>query len=113
MPTTSRGELHDLIEQLPESDLHTVLLFVRFVQAQAPPREPSGAHSFVGRRRSDDRPVVVEADVNDPVALALANAPDDDESSTADENALAEARWQAYRRGEHVAHEDVRREIGW
>ena len=112
MPTASRGELHDLIEQLPESELHAVQLFLRFVHSQARLGDRSDL-TFAGRRSSDDQVVVVDAKPNDPVALALANAPDDDEPSTAEEDAAAEADWQAYRRGEHIPHEDVRREIGW
>ena len=112
MPTASRDELHDLIEQLPESELHAVHLFLRFVQAQTQRGDRSGL-SVTGRRSSDDQFVAVDAGPNDPVALALANAPEDDEPSTAEEDAAAEADWQAYRRGEHISHEEVRREIGW
>ena len=63
----------------------------------------------------DDRLAQVQAVIEpfaDPVALALANAPDDDEEFT-DEDlaALAEAR-ENYRRGETIPHEEVMREPG-
>ena len=112
MAIASRDELHALIEQIPESELHAVQLFLRFVHAQAQLGERPG-FTVLGRRSSDDRYVVVDALADDPVALALANAPEDDEPSTAEENAAAEAEWQAYRRGEYIPHEEVRREIGW
>jgi hypothetical protein len=113
MAIASKSEIHDLIEKLPESELHTVLLFLRFVHAQARVGGDSMGYRWYGRRTSDDAIVTGEAAPGDPVALALANAPEDDEPSSADEHALSEARWQAYRRGDRVSHEDVRREIGW
>ena len=112
MAISGREDLHAIIEELPESELHAVRLFLRFAHAEARLGNPSGL-SFIGRRSSDDRFVVVDANPSDPVALALANAAEDDEPSTAEEDVAAEADWQAYRRGEHIPHEDVRREIGW
>lgn len=112
MAIDSRDELHALIEQIPDSELHAVQLFLRFVHAQAAGGERTG-EAVIDRRPSNDPSSVLDADANDPVALALAHAPDDDEPSTADEDADAEAGWQAYRRGEFIPHEDVRREIGW
>ncbi len=112
MAIDSRDELHALIEQIPDSELHAVQLFLRFVRAQAARGERTG-EAVIGRQSSNDRLMVVDAEADDPVALALANAPDDDEPSTAEEDADAEAGWQAYRRGEFIAHGEVRREIGW
>lgn len=91
---------------------YAVHLFLRFVQAQAQLGDRSGL-TIIGRRSSDDRYGVVAVNAHDSVALALANVPEDDEPSTAEEDAAAKAGWQAYRRGEHVPHEEVRREIGW
>jgi len=113
MPAATRDELHALIDRLPETELHAVSVFLRFVQEEAQLRASSPTPSWEGRRRSDNQIVVQPATVDDPVALALANAPEDDEPSSAEEDALNEARWEGYRRGESVAHEDVRREIGW
>ncbi len=50
---------------------------------------------------------------DDPVARALATAPLDDEPTTPKENTAAGQGWRAYRRGESVSNEDLRREIGW
>lgn len=113
MPTATRDELHALIDRLPETELHAVSVFLRFVQQEAWVRASSAPTSWEGRRPSNNQAVVQHAAPDDPVAFALANAPEDDEPSSAEEDALNEARWQAYRRGEHVPHEDVRREIGW
>ena len=96
MAIASRAELHALIERLPESELHAVQLFLRFVHAQAQSGDRSGI-AFIGRRSSDDQYVVVDAGAEDPVALALAIAPEDDEPSTAEEDIATEADWQAYR----------------
>ena len=48
----------------------------------------------------------------DPVLAALANAPYDDEPETEEERAAVEEGWQAYRDGDWVSAEDVRRELG-
>lgn len=69
VPTASRDELHDLIERLPDSELHAVQLFLQFVHSQARLGGRSGL-TFTGRRSSDDQVVVVDAKPNDPVALA-------------------------------------------
>jgi hypothetical protein len=49
----------------------------------------------------------------DPMLLALANAPIDDEPTTPEDIAAIEEERDAYRRGEWVADEDVRSEFGW
>ena len=48
----------------------------------------------------------------DPVALALLNAPEDDETVTEEDLSDLEATRQAYRRGETISHEEMRREFG-
>jgi hypothetical protein len=48
----------------------------------------------------------------DQLLLALANAPLDDEPETEEERAAVAEAWDAYRRGEWVSAEDVRRELG-
>ena len=50
--------------------------------------------------------------VIDPVILALLNAPEDDEETTAEDIADLEASREAYRRGETIPHEELRRELG-
>ena len=50
--------------------------------------------------------------VTDPVILALLNAPDDDEVTTAEDIADLEATQVAFRRGETIPHEEIRREFG-
>jgi hypothetical protein len=82
---TTKEALHRLIDELPEPDLAAVQRFAEYLR-------------FRGR---------------DPVARALERAPADDEPLSADELAAAERAREAYRRGEWVAGEDVRREIGW
>ena len=48
----------------------------------------------------------------DPVLMASLNAPEDDEPVTEDDLADLEATRQAYRRGETIPHEEIRREFG-
>jgi len=50
---------------------------------------------------------------SDPVLRASQLAPLDDEPFTDDEREDVEAAEAAYRRGEWVSGDDVRREIGW
>lgn len=48
----------------------------------------------------------------DPVALALLNAPEDDEETTTEDLADLKATHEAYVRGETIPHEEIRREFG-
>ncbi len=82
---TTRDELHRLIEDLPECDLHMAELLIKW--------------------RHELR--------DDPLLLTLATAPLDDEpDDPPDEAALTqEAREQA-ERGELIPLEDVRRDLG-
>lgn len=50
---------------------------------------------------------------DDAVVRALVTAPIDDEPTTPEEDASSEESWQAYRRGQYVSNEDLRRDIGW
>ena len=50
---------------------------------------------------------------DDPVYRAAMAAPRDDEGSSPEEDAEADAAWARYRRGEYVANGDLRRELGW
>lgn len=47
----------------------------------------------------------------DPVLVAFLRAPEDDEPTTADDVAALEATREAYRRGETIPHEEIRREF--
>lgn len=47
----------------------------------------------------------------DPLARLLANAPDDDEPSTPEEDASAREALEAARRGEVISAEEIRREF--
>jgi len=55
--------------------------------------------------------VIVERRRDDPMLGALAGAPADDEPADADEDASAEEALAAYRRGEAVGSEELRREL--
>ncbi len=55
--------------------------------------------------------VIVERRRDDPMLGALATAPADDEPAAVDEDASADEALAAYRRGEAVGAEDLRREL--
>jgi len=48
----------------------------------------------------------------DPVLLALANAPEDDEPETEEERLAVEEARESLRRGAGISHEELRRELG-
>lgn len=56
--------------------------------------------------------VIVERRRDDPMLHALASAPIDDEPSSAEEDASAAEALAAYRRGEAVSSDEMRRELG-
>lgn len=80
---TVRDEIHGLIDALPEDELPAV---GRFLRSVAPERE-------------------------DALGEFLAAAPEDDESSTPDQEAAAEVAREALRRGERATIEEVRRKL--
>jgi len=55
--------------------------------------------------------VIVERRRDDPMLGALAGAPADDELADADEDSSVEEALSAYRRGEAVGSEELRREL--
>lgn len=55
--------------------------------------------------------VIVERRCDDPMLGALAGAPADDEPTDADEDASADEALAAYRRGEAVGSDELRREL--
>ncbi len=123
---TAKAEaLHRLIDQLPPSELHAARRYLEFlvravaedsvqVTEEAPvARVGVGQAAFLEFRRGPRRFGYREADPSDPVQVALAGAPGDDEPSTPEEDKAAEDAWQAYLRGESVSDDELRREIGW
>lgn len=79
---TTREAIHRIIDELPESELGDVQLYLDYLRS--------------GR---------------DPLLLALLNAPEDDEPETPEEAAaVAEAREQYYR-GEYITAEQAKREL--
>lgn len=62
-------------------------------------------------KRLSDVPATLERPA-DPVLLALLSAPEDDEETTGEDLAALEATRDAYRRGETISHDEVRREFG-
>ena len=82
-PAASRQDLHALVDALPGNELDEALRLLSALR---------------------------EAD---PALRAALLAPIDDEPFTDEERAAVEAAEAAYRRGEWVSDEDVRREFGW
>ncbi len=79
---TAKEKLHLAIEELSESEAEEAL-------------------RYVARRRDRGRALLEWLD----------NAPEDDESTSAEEDAGAREAWAEYRRGESTPLEEVRREL--
>ena len=82
-PATTRAGLHALVDALSDEDL---------AEAQR---------------------LLSELGTPDPALRTALLAPIDDEPFTDDERQAVQSAREAYRRGEWVSGEDVRREIGW
>ncbi len=82
--TTIRQELHQLVDELPESELQAARRFLRYLDAMA----------------------------RDPVLRALMEAPVDDEPLTEEEATRIEFAEAEADRGEVVSDQDLRRELG-
>ena len=80
---TDRERLHDLVEHLPEPEVHAALRFVEYL------------------RQSED----------DPVLRALRDAPPDDEPLTEEDIAALEEAWEDVRQGRLISHEEIRRQV--
>jgi len=78
---TEKEQLQVLVDDLPDSEVHTVLRFVEFLRQEAA----------------------------DPLEQALRNAPFDDEPLTAAELAELEASGEDIQGGLTVSHEEARR----
>jgi len=83
LQVATRDEVHRLVEELPEEELHTAKRFLEFL------RDRGG----------------------DPLLRTLAEAPEDDEPETEEECRAAEEAWAEYLRGEARPLEDVREEL--
>jgi hypothetical protein len=69
-------------------------------------------YRIIDALRDDEAECLLQT-LGDPVSRALALAPEDDEPLTAEQLAAVEQAREAYRRGEWVSDEEVRREFGW
>ena len=82
-PATARASLHVLVDALPDADL------------------------------DEARRLLSTLKGIDPALLTALHAPVDDEPFTDEDRQAVETAREAYRRGEWVSGDDVRREIGW
>ena len=80
---TTKDALHRLVEQLPETDWPTAEAFLEFLRLR-----------------------------RDPLLQLLRTAPEDDEPTTAEDIADAEAAWQEYREGKTIAADVARHRFG-
>ena len=80
---TTRQELHNLVDQLPEGTL-------------------DAAHQAL---------IESLAEQHDPVFESMLKAPEDDEPNTPEEDESAEEGWQGYLRGEYMPAEEAEREF--
>jgi len=79
---TGKARLHQLVDELPESELHAAERFLEYLR-----------------------------DAGDPFLQALAAAPPDDEPTTPEEDEGAAEAWREYQRGEARAWDEVREEL--
>ncbi len=79
---TTREELHNLVDQLPEGTL-------------------DAAHQALIESLTEQ----------DPVFKSMLNAPEDDEPTTPEDDQSAEEGWQGYLRGKYMPAEEAEREF--
>lgn len=79
---TRRDDLHRLVDELPEGELHSARRFLEFLRG-------TGGH----------------------IPRSLLEAPEDDEPTTEEEDKSAEEAWQEYLRGEGISAEEAKREL--
>ena len=75
----TKDELHQLVDDLPESEMHAALRFLEYLRDQR----------------------------NDPFVQALMDAPEDDEPDTPEEQQAADEAWQEYLSGKARPWEEV------
>lgn len=80
---STKEQLHRLVDELPQSELHAARRFLEYLR----------------NMRSD------------PVLRALMEAPEDDEPETPEERAAVREAWQEYLRGQARSWEKVRKEL--
>lgn len=79
---TIKDELHRLVDELPQKELHGAKRFLEYLR-----------------------------NMGDPLQQALMEAPEDDEPTTPEEDEGAKEAWREYLRGEARPWEDVREEL--
>ena len=87
MAIDARESLHDLIDHLPEGELHAARRFLEFL--------------------------VADQTHDDPLIRALAAAPDDDEELSAEEEARMSAAYDRFARGEgrYLSNDEMARRL--
>lgn len=80
MQTQTRARLHELVDELPESELHAAKRFLEYLR-----------------------------NMGDPLLRALAEAPLDDEPLTPEDEAAIEEARAEYAAGKVLSHEEARR----
>ncbi len=81
-PKTSKKELYRLVDVLPESELHAAKRFLEYLRS-----------------------------MSNPVVRAMIEAPEDDETTTPEEDQGAKEAWQEHLRGDSVSAEEAKREL--
>ncbi|MEW6425916.1 MAG: helix-turn-helix domain-containing protein [Bacillota bacterium] len=129
--SVSKDELYRLIEALPERETPVVRRFLEFVlsvaERELTPEQASARLGVSPRkvrqwlrqgllpgRKAGREWRIKESELEpylDPVARTLLMAPEDDESTTPEEDARSEKAWREYLRGHTVSHEKARKEI--
>ena len=79
---TIKDELHRLVDELPQRELHGAKRFLEYLR-----------------------------NMGDPLLQALMEAPEDEEPTTPEEDEGAKEAWREYLRGEARPWEDVREEL--
>ena len=79
---TIKDELHRLVDELPQKELHGAKRFLEYLR-----------------------------NMGDPLLQALMEAPEDEEPTTPEEDEGAKEAWREYLRGEARPWEDVREEL--
>ena len=79
---TIKDDLHRLVDELPEEELHGAKRYLEYLR-----------------------------NMGDPVLRALREAPIDDEPSSPEEDKLVDEAWQEYLQGKWVGSEEVKRKF--
>ncbi len=97
MSTDAKADLHRLIEELPESEVHAVRRYLELVAsktlAAAPPRSGFSDEDLM----------------TDPMLARLMAAPEEDEPTTTEEDESVLTGLAEYRRGDYVSSENAKR----